>query len=65
MSKRDEALMLASAQGESTLREGNNVYTIKAHKQIPFESAKVKRVKMPGVTLEQLIESVHDMRVRA
>lgn len=62
----DKALSLALQEGELTLfdEEGER-YVIKhqrKHKPVDIEELRKWRVKMPGITSDELVESVHEMR---
>lgn len=62
----NKALELASMRGEITLRDDEgNEYTLKHEPPIvPVNVAELRkwRVKMPGITKDELVESVHEMR---
>lgn len=60
----EEVLNQVDAEGELTFKtESGRVYRIKAvqeHK--PFDPSQYKKVKMPGITREELIDSVRECR---
>lgn len=61
-----KVLALATKEGEITLQdEKGEQYTIKHEQQIqPVNVAELRkyRVKMPNITSDELVESVHEMR---
>lgn len=62
----DQALELATKNGEITLQaENGERFTLKHNVQSkPVDIAELRkyRVKMPGITSDELVESVHEMR---
>lgn len=62
--KIEDALALADKQGEVTLKsDAGRVYRIRAVPEpVPFDPANIKRVKMPGITRDELVESVREGR---
>lgn len=62
----DQALALATKNGEITLQaENGERFTLKHNvqrKPVDINELRKYRVKMPGITSDELVESVHEMR---
>jgi len=62
----NQALNIAAKEGEVTLQDENGEqYTLKhkqARKPVNVALLRTLRVKMPNITSEELVESVHQMR---